>query len=278
MHRYVGRWVSCSVWCSVWCSVCAVYVCSPAQPQDTQCKHKWVVPERDWVCYTIVQTFNLGLLSRRHACHTLLHEATHLYEPCPTWSFCRGLFMCLPRSPWRMTPSYVWHAMCTCIAWRSVAVCCSVLQCVAVCCSVLQCVAVCCSVLQCVVSHDVFVRITRGLQTTGTPYKNWWKTISVGSICATICLPVICCTVLQCVAVFGSALQRVAMCCRCVADVLQVCCSLYRSVYPIYVCQSTTYHIACLCCPKKLNSVRWISLCNKVSTGEIRIHFMQNTE
>jgi len=33
---------------------------------------------------------------------------------------------------------------------RSVAVCCSVLQCVAVCCSVLQCVAVCCSVLQCV--------------------------------------------------------------------------------------------------------------------------------
>jgi len=32
---------------------------------------------------------------------------------------------------------------------RSLAVCCSVLQCVAVCCSVLQCVAVCCSVLQC---------------------------------------------------------------------------------------------------------------------------------
>jgi len=38
------------------------------------------------------------------------------------------------------------------IAYRCVAVCCSVLQSVAVCCSVLQCVAECCSVLQIITS------------------------------------------------------------------------------------------------------------------------------
>ena len=67
------------------------------------------------------------------------------------------------------------------VAFHSVAVCCSVLQCVAVCRSVLQCIAVCCSVLQCVA---------------------------------------VCCSVLQCVAVCCSVLQCVAVCCsvlRCTA-------------------------------------------------------------
>ena len=67
---------------------------------------------------------------------------------------------------------------------RSVAVCCSTLQCVAVCAGVLQCVAVCCSVLQCV------------------------------AVCCSVlqCVAVYC-SVLQCVAVYCSVLQCVAVCC-----------------------------------------------------------------
>jgi len=66
---------------------------------------------------------------------------------------------------------------------RSVAVCCSVLQCVAMCCSVVQCVAVCCSAVQC------------------------------GVVCCSVlrCVAV-CCSVLQCAAGCCSVLQCVAVC------------------------------------------------------------------
>jgi len=83
---------------------------------------------------------------------------------------------------------------------RSVAVCCSVLQCVAVWLNGSQvCVAVCCSVLQ-------------------------------GEYTQSIRSVAVCCSVLQCVAVCCSVLQCVAVCCSVAEWLTSVCCSVLQCV------------------------------------------------
>jgi len=146
--------------------------------------------------------------------HTNWSEPTAEIQTCSSikWMTCVCIILTLPpdivcfmgpfstalptnnrSSDWRTTTP----STCTC---RSIAVCCSVLQCAAVCCSVLQCVAVSCSVLQCVaVCCSV-------LQCANNQCPDWRTTTS--STCTWRSIAV-CCRVLQCVAVSSI----VAVCC-----------------------------------------------------------------
>ena len=90
------------------------------------------------------------------------------------------------------------HSVTSYIALRSVAVCCSVLQCLAVCCSVLQCVAVCCSVLQCVAVCG------RVRQCVAVYCSDDMCTNSVAACCSLLQLVAACCSLLQCVTVATS--------------------------------------------------------------------------
>jgi len=107
---------------------------------------------------------------------------------------------------------------------RSVAVCCSVLQCVAVCCSVLQCAAVCCSVLQCVaVCCGVLQFVAAVIM------KNSYNHNSSTGVLQRVAM---CCSVLQCVAMCCNVVvaTTVALVCRSVLQCVAVCCSALQCV------------------------------------------------
>ena len=83
---------------------------------------------------------------------------------------------------------------------KSVAVCCSVLQCVAVCCSVLQCVEECSSVLY----------VWKRVHCESTEKVLQWLHMCVGSVLH-MCVAA-CCSLLQCVAAWCSVLQMCVVC------------------------------------------------------------------
>ena len=83
---------------------------------------------------------------------------------------------------------------------KSVAVCCSVLQCVAVCCSVLPSVAACCSVSYMFGTFCMRPDKVLSVRIVGIVRMQAHKSVAV------------CCSVLQCVAVCCSVLKCVAVC------------------------------------------------------------------
>jgi len=137
------------------------------------------------------------------------------------FTFCMRLRTC--------SPHHICDVAVCCSVLQCVAVCCSVLQCVAVCCSVSQCVAVCCSVLRCVVIRcsvlwcnmrhvcfDGYCSTVQGLleqNQSSKPCTVLQYPSKQHATCA--CAPGrhIIFEMLQCVAVHGSLLQCVAVCC-----------------------------------------------------------------